>query len=699
MYRQCNECSNTGLDANDDTQTFTYGASTDYLVELVADDYGPRQNGTDIYDWHGGIDYNSANQSADMGDLILAIHGGTIEGTLVQNYKRLIVQTTNGVQNFGYGHFFVTGGGNNTLPDRSGGCWLMLMTNGSRCIVTVINGTVTAKGPLPGSVIFNGQTYTVSNTIAQGEPIGPTGYSGLTGGAHLHLFSEPDNETSVADNDTKNPLQYVDYTAATYDIQLRKVTNYNNNITESWNGTSYPGSIASPIVVRPVMENEDNNANRYNTLNDINRVELLIKKQYESTYKLIKGITHESDIRVGGRIGETILPDYMYDGALPEIGDLTRQGIRPFAYATFGAHRYDDYYFPNFTPRLHQDTDLPPGTLSYCPMSSRYNDGRYQLKARITDVRNNATDGPVQEFVIDNYKPFIQEVKVNLPNVTEPFYQRYWVCNDNTDCKGMYLTTPGATNNEVALAQIRNGIWINVTASEPLANLTLDIADSNIQDVQAYESFEDGRKWQFVINSQQMSTILGKQSIEFLFYGYDWNNPANHLINLKTADGAQTCVKIPKREDADSWEQDRTTGPDELHFFNPKCGQHGRSSVTEEEPVVVIIPDESCFNYGQGITREVTAASNESASDGAITLHVEGGIEPYRYEWWNGNTTNQATGLAPGNYCVRVYDALCCETQVCIEVPACQKAKLSAQITKTCEGQQNCRRIRVKGFC
>lgn len=550
-YRQCNQC-NDGLDATTSNQTFTYGDSTEYPADLIADDYGPRQNGTDTYDWHGGIDYNSGSGNADMGDLILAIRGGTITGSLGSGYKRLIVQA--GGQNFGYGHLFTDDSNNGwpSLPLRSGGCWLKLDSDNNRCIVMVVDGDTTAIGTAEdGTVSFDGKIFSVSNTIAAGAPIGPTGYSALNSGAHMHLFSEPNGSTSVHDTVTKNPLQYVDYAAPTYEIQLRKVTNYNNNETEPWSSISYPGTNSSPIVVRPIMQNEGIDLNRYNTLNHVNRVELLIKKLYENSYRLINGTTQKSGIRLGGRIGEEMLPENLYiDGStsnpgIPQIGNLTRQGIRPFAYATNNAHPYDDFYFPNLIPRLHRDTNLTAGTLSYCPMSSRYNDGRYQLKARITDVRNNATDGPVQEFVIDNYKPFLQEVKVNLPNVTEPFYQRYWVCNDNIDCKGMYLTTPGATNNEVALAQIRNGIWINVTASEPLANLTLDIADSNIQDVQAYDSFEDGRKWRFVLNSQQMATILGKQSIEFLFYGYDWSDQANHLINLKTADGAETCVKIP----------------------------------------------------------------------------------------------------------------------------------------------------------
>jgi hypothetical protein len=222
-YRLCNQCSNTGLDANSSSQTFTYGGPEEYPTNLVADAYGPRQNGPDTYDWHGGIDYNSGTGNADMGDLILALTGGTITGSLGADYKRLIVDA--GGPNFGYGHFFTNDGGNNALPIRSGGCWLTIMNdNFNRCLVMVIDGDTTAIGTVAGTVNFNGTDFPVSNTIAAGAPIGPTGYSGLGGGAHLHLFSLPDNSTSIHDLDTKNPLQYVNYNEPTYNSEKSQTT-------------------------------------------------------------------------------------------------------------------------------------------------------------------------------------------------------------------------------------------------------------------------------------------------------------------------------------------------------------------------------------------------------------------------------------------------------------------------------------------
>lgn len=57
-YRQCIQCSNDGLDATSSSTLFTYDTSKVYLTNLIADDYGPRQNDNDMYDWHGGSHVN-----------------------------------------------------------------------------------------------------------------------------------------------------------------------------------------------------------------------------------------------------------------------------------------------------------------------------------------------------------------------------------------------------------------------------------------------------------------------------------------------------------------------------------------------------------------------------------------------------------------------------------------------------------------
>ena len=45
-----------------------------------------------------------------------------------------------------------------------------------------------------------------------------------------------------------------------------------------------------------------------------------------------------------------------------------------------------------------------------------------------------------------------------------------------------------------------------------------------------------------------------------------------------------------------------------------------------------------------------------SGNDGVATVNVAGGTPPYQYEWSDGQTTQSATGLSPGNYDVMVTD-------------------------------------------
>jgi len=67
-----------------------------------------------------------------------------------------------------------------------------------------------------------------------------------------------------------------------------------------------------------------------------------------------------------------------------------------------------------------------------------------------------------------------------------------------------------------------------------------------------------------------------------------------------------------------------------------------------------------------------TTVNNEScngASDGSATIQVNSGTAPYIYQWSDGQTTQVASGLAPGTYTVVVTDANGCmtDTQVTVE--------------------------------
>ena len=64
-------------------------------------------------------------------------------------------------------------------------------------------------------------------------------------------------------------------------------------------------------------------------------------------------------------------------------------------------------------------------------------------------------------------------------------------------------------------------------------------------------------------------------------------------------------------------------------------------------------------------------ASTATSCDGAVSVVVTGGEEPYTYDWNNaGSTPDQSStsGLCGGNYCVDVTDANGCTTQACAVV-------------------------------
>jgi|GEM_PF-2203350 len=56
----------------------------------------------------------------------------------------------------------------------------------------------------------------------------------------------------------------------------------------------------------------------------------------------------------------------------------------------------------------------------------------------------------------------------------------------------------------------------------------------------------------------------------------------------------------------------------------------------------------------------VTDASSPDAKDGAINLSIGDGMAPYTFQWSNGATTEDLSGLAPGEYSVTVIDHMGC---------------------------------------
>ncbi len=63
------------------------------------------------------------------------------------------------------------------------------------------------------------------------------------------------------------------------------------------------------------------------------------------------------------------------------------------------------------------------------------------------------------------------------------------------------------------------------------------------------------------------------------------------------------------------------------------------------------------------VTTQILGESCEGANDGIIDITVSEGIPPYTFQWSNGASSEDLTGLAPGGYSVIVIDSTGCFTQ------------------------------------
>src|SRR5690606_18695873 len=75
-----------------------------------------------------------------------------------------------------------------------------------------------------------------------------------------------------------------------------------------------------------------------------------------------------------------------------------------------------------------------------------------------------------------------------------------------------------------------------------------------------------------------------------------------------------------------------------------------------------------CCPIGFDTEIVVTDAGCPDSEDGAIDLEPEDGTPPYTYDWSNGETTQDISGLGPGVYEVTITDANDCTEELVITV-------------------------------
>lgn len=523
------------------------GTTHNYNTSNINSDFGHRLcSGCSI--WHKGIDLNR-DGSSDHGDRIITPVSGTIAQIYHNNTYIVLVIDGPDNQDYGYGHIFEDYS-NDALPIVLGNFVLAKMNApnaNSLAIIDILNNRAFSTIS-NGTVKYNNLSFTTSKTVEAGWPVAPVGNSNAINGTHLHLYllDKPKNEPQN-NNNAKNPLHYLSHQTTNFDISIGRIT----KLTEYNQNTYYSGAEQGSIMVKAKMAGAGNGSIYTNHIMDIEKVHLYIKKygQNDNDYKLILGNNFESKIVLGGRIDNTRYPsgNSSYDIA-SAYGSITRTGIEPFAYSSFP---YDNWYFSDIYTRIHKD-DRFTGTikLASCNAEARYSDGVYLIKPRAFRIDNTEAVNPAnpnnntpKQIIIDNFRPYIANVKIKEDGSSEFKYSRGWQWIGNR-----LLFEPEPT--DIKFSNTKDVI-VEVTTSEPMQNVSLQIGNYFVE--QNCDSDLNKTTWLFSISKFLLTS--GLQTLRFT--GEDLaGNPLQ-----------SNPAVIPIRQENGNWAPAPLPGEDTFHKF------------------------------------------------------------------------------------------------------------------------------------
>jgi len=168
------------------------------------------------------------------------------------------------------------------------------------------------------------------------------------------------------------------------------------------------------------MRGEATDEKCYNKLFDLDKVELQIKNQTSSTWKRIIGDQMEAIISEGGRLGDPVIN---HKTPINKSNWLSN-GINLNAYnnaetGNNARNPWDEYYFIDFTFRIHKDDPLTPSKSSFIadfPSDARYNDGKYNFRVKATRANNTSDYITSSTLLLDNFQPYLTKIEVKSNN-------------------------------------------------------------------------------------------------------------------------------------------------------------------------------------------------------------------------------------------------------------------------------------------
>jgi hypothetical protein len=275
-------------------------------------------------------------------------------------------------------------------------------------------------------------------------------------------------------------------------------------------------------------------------------------------------------------------------------------------------------------------------------------------------------------YIIDNFQPFIKGVNVYFSNNSIKVYGRQWDP----------ITTPesGIELGEVVeggLPDITNAgdIVVYANTSESMDRIRARIPTlfgSNSTPVEGtLLQLGDRTSWKFNFGHNYTQLDYG-QCHRVLFEGTDFGN--NNLIDFEidfydapycslTNDSTS---RVPKRTGTNTWDHAVASGVDQVHTFRIlECGHHKITSEEKQPKACVAANEVSPF----------VIYETEGQGDGSISLIISGNHPGIQVFWYDDAGHELGTGIKikgvyAGVYCYTILDQ-CCQLSDCIEVGTC----------------------------
>lgn len=266
-------------------------------------------------------------------------------------------------------------------------------------------------------------------------------------------------------------------------------------------------------------------------------------------------------------------------------------------------------------------------------LNAAYPDGKYYLYIEATDVdydnNPNHTTCRDDNFLIDNFCPFVQEVTITSG---DQIYSEHWSWDATGDGQLVF-----SNNNIDGAANGENDVVIHITASEPLSVLVISILGFNSSHLnQQCTAGATDKEWTYQISKEYIQSIPDGEYTNKL----DGTDYAGHALEGFQNTNDLLASDIPTRQDDGSWMPPASTYPNYYDMVHKLAVQHES----------VLIPDFSASDTNIEVGDEVQFSDLSSPSSDIVSWAwtFEGGT-PISY---NGQTPPPVVYNQTGNYSV-----------------------------------------------